>query len=208
MVTEPVKVEIDGREFTILGMPLMEAQKCDIKILGLLAPLAGAIDGLDLGGSGDDASEATGISASSTSAEEDDADSESALTSEEIMARDAESRSSDVAGLGVKNFAIVGAAIQRALSSLSDPDRNALIRSMLKRVTCIPPGASAVLLDSDAHIDAAFSGLGPTSLYKLLFHVARVNKFTPFAAAADGSVGGPVGEVLRKVTGAPAASAS
>lgn len=201
MVTEPATVEIDGREFTILGMPLMEAQKWDIKVLGLLAPLAGAIDGLDLGG-------ASGETRASTSAEEDDAVAESALTAEEAAAKEAEEKSEDVAGLGVKNFAVIGAAIQRSLTSLPDPDRNALIRGMLKRVTCAPPGMSAVLLDTDQNIDKAFTGLGPTSLYKLLFHVARVNKFTPFAAAADGSVGGPVGEVLRKVTGAQDASAS
>lgn len=178
------QVTVDGISFQLLPMPLMEARKWDAKVLMVLAPLLGALD-------------AFGPSkAKKTSKTEEAEGDEPAIDAE--LAPDAEPV--DEADESEKpaeddtpvDFAKLTACFQKALSALPDETMNALVRGMFARVTCLPLEGSPFVINTDKNVDAAFEGCGPISMYKLMFEVARFNKFTPFAVAGAGTETGGI----------------
>jgi hypothetical protein len=177
---EPKSVEIDGLEFQINKMPLMESRVLDLKVLRLLAPLVGALDAIKSASS-------DGKPALSLEPSEAEFDPESIGQSEPSSDPEAEDN---------VEWSKVGACFQKALTALPDAEFTGLCRAMLARVVCIPPGEAPILLTSDKAIDAAFAFADSpiAALYKALFEVARFNKFTPFALFAGGhSIGAILG---------------
>lgn len=161
--------EIDGINFSIMPMPIMEARKWDFKIARLLVPLLGALDGFK--------------------------ESDEAPKSEEGEQPAADEDKSVADSIGM---AKVAEAVQKALSTLSDAEVDAMITGMTSRVTALVPGAAPRLLSERGAMDEVFAGMGPIGIYKLLFEVARYNKFSPFAL---GGAGSPVAGLLQRRTG-------
>ena len=162
-------VTVEGKNFQLLPMKLMEARKWDFKIVRIIAPMLGALEGLSKSG------ESTEKSAEDTD----------------------EAAPSQAESLG---FAQVATCIQKALSTLSDDEMDALIRGMFTNVTYLPEGGSPVLLNQTGALDAAFAGVGPYAIYRLIFEVARFNKFTPFVLAGGGSPLGGIQGLLNPAT--------
>ena len=169
---EPAFVDVEGVNFQILPMPLIEARKWDGKIAMILVPLLGALDAFD------------------------EKPAKVAEPAEEIEANDgapvepasSKDPSDDV---DIKDFSKISMSLQAALSALPDEVMNTMIRGMLSKVTCISCENGPLVLNCDKNIDIAFEGCGPVALYKLVFEVARFNKFTPFVlAGAGGATGG------------------
>lgn len=88
-------------------------------------------------------------------------------------------------------FDKVAGAIGTALEVFSDEEAEAFYVGMLKRVQRVD--GQVIELSSIGGINRAFEGTGPTDLYRLLFEVAKFNKFTPFVLAGAGS---PIGGIL------------
>ena len=170
---EPVFVDVEGVNFQILPMPLIEARKWDAKILLVLAPLLGALDAF-----GEKPAEGTEPAA------EVGADDVGPVEPAE-----AEKPADDV---DIKDFSKISTSLQAALSALPDEVMNTMIRGMLSKVTCISCENGPLVLNCDKNIDIAFEGCGPVALYKLVFEVARFNKFTPFALAGAGDATGGI----------------
>lgn len=164
---EAVTIEVEGKSFQLNPMPVLEARKWDFKIMQLIAPLLRALDG---------------------QGEKKAAGDEEVLAS--IGKGDAPQEE-----LGNISFGNVAGAIQEALQSLTDEQVDALLRGLFKRVTWLPGDGvnPPTLLDSEKNINAAFDELGPSALYRLVFEVAKYNKFTPFALAG---AGGPIPGIL------------
>ena len=167
----PETVNVEGRNFQLLPMPLLEAMKWDRKVGVILAPLLGALDALE-----------------STKSKPSVAPTTDSSTEEvDLFADDAPVASEEDAGPQITGFVKVAECLQRALTTLPDSEVSALTRGMLARVTYIPDAGQPILLNNDRGIDTAFEGLGPISIYKLMYEVARFNKFSPFALAGNGS---------------------
>jgi hypothetical protein len=104
--------------------------------------------------------------------------------------------------VSVKSFAAIASAIGTALQTLSDAEQMQYIRCMLKNVTFL--GAEGTeqrdqLLDSEIAINRVLTGSSPLTIYLLIFHVARYNKFTPFALAAAGAKHAALNAVAKRV---------
>ena len=170
---EPAFVDVEGVNFQILPMPLMEARKWDAKILMVLAPLLGALDAFG------------------------EKPTEGAEPAVEVGADDvgpvepagSKDTSDDV---NIKDFSKISMSLQAALSALPDEAMNTMIRGMFSKVTCISCENGPLVLNCDKNIDIAFEGCGPVALYKLVFEVARFNKFTPFVLAGAGDATGGI----------------
>lgn len=177
---EPEIVTVDGLEFQLLKMPLLEARTCDAKIARILVPLLGALDAFG-NSKGDDAP-----------VESDPGKSALAALPEGVTAEPPEAPAAEDSTDDIKDFSLVAQSIQRALSSLPDSVMDALMKSMLSRVTCLNCEDGPLVLNNSHNIDKAFDGLGPVSLYKLIYEVARFNKFTPFVLAGAGDATGGI----------------
>jgi hypothetical protein len=94
------------------------------------------------------------------------------------------------------DFSSVAGAITDALTALSDAELESLVKGMTKyanRIDCNPP----IQLGSNTGVEKAFADHGPIEVYKLLFEIARYNKFSPFALAGGGNqIGGILGSFL------------
>lgn len=163
------EIEVDGLKFQLHPMSPLEARKWDVRVVRLVAPLLGALDGAKL---------------TEKTAEEDEEKSES----EDL----------DI------SFSNVGKAIQEAFNLLSDSDMEAFLKGMFAKVIFIPDDAPSIPLTTTQAIDKALAGgNGPMTVYKLLYEVAKYNKFTPFAllgggGATEGIAGSPL---LTKMKG-------
>ena len=180
------QVTIDGVSFQLMPMPLLEARKWDAKILMILAPLLGALDALG----------------SAPAKEADDLPME-ALAAELVPEEGAEPQTAEQeqAAETPADFAKIAVCFQKALSALSDEVMSAMVRGMFARVSCIPVEGAPFPLNTDRAVDQALGDCGPLSIYKLMFEVAKFNKFTPFALAA---VGGETGNILASLVPAAA----
>lgn len=82
--------------------------------------------------------------------------------------------------------------LDRALTALPEDEFDALVKSMLKTVSC-----GSDFLSTDLAIDKALGDLGPLAMYELIFEIARFNKFLPFALLASGGLtSGVLGSLL------------
>lgn len=186
---DPETVEIEGMTFQMLPMPYLTARKLDLQIVKLLTPLLGALDGLV---GGDEKPEALGDSDDSLGegADGDEPDGELAEQESSDAADDNSWMSSSI------KFDKVAAAIGRALGALSDAQQEKLFVDMMfhvQRIDCTP----GIPLTSSVNINRALSGSSLTVQYKLMYHVARYNKFTPFAGlGAGGKTGGILGSLV------------
>ena len=172
---EPAFVNVEGVNFQILPMPLMESRKWDAKILMVLTPLLGALDAFEEKPKVEEGAEPTA-----------EIGTEGDLPAE---APEVEKPADDVE---IKDFSKISQSLQAALSALPDEVMNTMIRGMFSKVTCIDCENGPLVLNCDKNIDIAFEGCGPTALYKLVFEVARFNKFTPFALAGTGDATGGI----------------
>lgn len=170
---EAETVMIGEMEFQLLPMPCLTARKWDFKILQLLAPLVGALDGLH-----EDKDAAPEPEPEPEPAE----DAEAVEGSEDVVG--AQERNGS--GLsGTVEFSKIASALIAAMETLSDVQQEQLIAGMffhVQRIDCRP----SIALTTPANINKAFSRQSPSTMYELLYHVARFNKFTPFAVLGTG----------------------
>lgn len=173
-------VEIEGMQFQLLPMPCLTARKWDMQVLRLLAPLLGALDGIAGGAEEKQSPEEPPL-------EDPDAD----------LAESEEDSAGAISGAEIK-FKKVADAIGNALSALSDAQQEALINGLLfyaQRVDVTP----GIPLSNTSNINKAFAGQSPVAIYTLVYHIARYNKFTPFAVlGTGGQIKGILGSLVPK----------
>lgn len=90
------------------------------------------------------------------------------------------------------DFDKVSEALSDALTSLTDEQFESLVKGLTRyatRIDCQIP----IPLGSNSGVEKAFADATPIDLYKLLFEIARYNKFSPFALAGGGN---RIGEIL------------
>ena len=90
------------------------------------------------------------------------------------------------------DFDKVSEALSDALTSLTDEQFESLVKGLTRyasRIDCQIP----IPLGTNSGVEKAFADATPIELYKLLFEIARYNKFSPFALAGGGN---RIGEIL------------
>lgn len=99
------------------------------------------------------------------------------------------------------DFSVVSEALQDALQVLPDDQLESFIKGMTRyasRIDVTPP----IALGSNTGLERAFEDANPMDLYKLLFEIARYNKFSPFALTGSGNpISGILGSVLPVAKG-------
>lgn len=154
---DPKDIVIEGREFQLMPMASRKASKLDIKVMKILSPALGALDGLAMVKKDKPKAESE-----EQGGEEDDVDFD-------------------------LKFDKLATAMGSVLGELDSKAYDTLLREMFAEVTGTTLKGGALLMDSDKNIDLCMEGLPPMAIYRLLYEVARFNKFSPFALAENGS---------------------
>lgn len=152
-------IEIEGREFQLSRMTSRKASKLDIRVMKILAPALGAMDGL-------------------TMVQKDAPRPEGAEEGAEVPESDID--------FDIKFDKLAG-AMASVLGELDSKAYDTLLREMFAEVTGTTLKGGALPMDSDKNIDLCMEELPPMAIYRLLYEVARFNKFSPFALAENGS---------------------
>lgn len=157
---DPKNIEIEDREFQLLKMTSRKASKLDIRVMKILSPALGALDGL-------------------------------AMVKKEVPKPEGDEQGAPDAPEDEVDFDIkfdkLAVALGSVLGELDSKAYDALLREMFAEVTGTTLKGGALPMDSDKNIDLCMEGMSPMATYRLLYEVARFNKFSPFALAENGS---------------------
>jgi hypothetical protein len=91
----------------------------------------------------------------------------------------------DLSGGATIDMEALAAGLQKGLASMSDDDFTAFVAEMVSTTVCHEPGKPPIELSDAAAVDAVFT-LDLSSLYALIFEVAKYHKFIPFALLSSG----------------------
>lgn len=169
MKRQPKTMEIDGRTFVFLPMPARVAGPYNLKFLKVAVPLLTGLQSIG------------GILPKLL---EDAPKNEAGELDFEKLDLSALLKQDLGKILSLLDFNAISFALTNALDALAPHELDYLTLGMLQYVQTHVEGKGNCTLVTAELVDAAFDDVG--TMYKVLFEVARFNKFRPFGLGSSG----------------------